>query len=81
MKISARVHNADRSHRATVTSAGVTQNLAIPAKASGPEARVNGGELFACLGNLLLQRHLPRSCALGRRCVAAPMERWVVGIC
>ena len=49
MKISARVHNADRSHRATVTSAGVTQNLAIPAKASGPGAGVNGGNCLLAL--------------------------------
>ena len=46
MEISATVNNAPGRHRATVTTSGVTQEVAIPAKATGPGSSLNGGELL-----------------------------------
>ena len=41
--LSTRSH-VDHSHRVAVSTAGVTQNLAIPAKASGPGSGANAGD-------------------------------------
>lgn len=46
MEISAIVRNAPGQHAATVSTSGVTQAVAIPAKASGPGSSLNGGELL-----------------------------------
>jgi organic hydroperoxide reductase OsmC/OhrA len=46
MRISASVSNAGRNHRATVRTAGQSQELSINAKASGQGSSVNGGELL-----------------------------------
>jgi organic hydroperoxide reductase OsmC/OhrA len=46
MRISSSVSNAGRNHRATVRTAGQSQELSINAKASGQGSSVNGGELL-----------------------------------
>ena len=46
MEMSATVRNAPGQHVATVSTAGVTQAVAIPPKASGPGSSLNGGELL-----------------------------------
>lgn len=46
MEISALVRNAGASHEASVRTAAVTRQLALPAKPSGGGSAVNGGELL-----------------------------------
>jgi len=46
MKIVASVRNTGRDHRVTVTTANVSQDLAIGAKACGRGSSVNGGEFL-----------------------------------
>ena len=46
MKIVASVLNTGRGHRVTVTTADVSQDLAIGAKACGRGSSVNGGEFL-----------------------------------
>ena len=46
MEISARVRNEPARHEVLLSTAGVTQRLAVPAKATGPGSAVNGGELL-----------------------------------
>jgi organic hydroperoxide reductase OsmC/OhrA len=46
MKIVASVLNTGRDHRVNVTTADVSQDLAIGAKASGRGSSVNGGEFL-----------------------------------
>jgi organic hydroperoxide reductase OsmC/OhrA len=46
MQIVASVRNTGREHRVTVTTASVSQGLAVSAKASGRGSSVNGGEFL-----------------------------------
>lgn len=46
MKITASVWNTAVGHRATVSTAGVEQDLPVSAKASGRGSAVNGGEFL-----------------------------------
>jgi organic hydroperoxide reductase OsmC/OhrA len=46
MKIMARVRNAGASHQASVATAGVSQDVPLPAKAAGSGSAINGGELL-----------------------------------
>ncbi len=46
MQISARIENSAGEHRATVTTNGNTQSIAIPPRASGFGSSANGGELL-----------------------------------
>lgn len=46
MQISAHVRNSRGSHEVSVTTAGVTQRVAIPPKAQGAGSAVNGGEFL-----------------------------------
>ncbi len=46
MKIVASVRNTGRDHRVTVTTADVSQDLAIDGKASGRGSSINGGEFL-----------------------------------
>ena len=46
MEISARVQNGSGAHRASVTTAGACQSLAVAVKANGAGSAVNGGEFL-----------------------------------
>ena len=46
MQITAQVRNAGAFHEVTLTTAGTSRNLAIPARADGAGSSVNGGELL-----------------------------------
>ncbi len=46
MEISAHIRNDSNGHEVQLRTAGTTQRLAVPVKASGPGSAVNGGELL-----------------------------------
>lgn len=46
MQIAAYVKNVGSTHKVTVTTAGHSKSIAIPAKAEGSGSSVNGGELL-----------------------------------
>ncbi len=46
MKISAVVRNASSAHEVVVSTAGVQQRIAVPAKATGKGSAINGGEFL-----------------------------------
>jgi uncharacterized OsmC-like protein len=46
MQISALVRNAAGSHEVSVTTAGTSQSLPVPCKATGQGSAVNGGEFL-----------------------------------
>jgi organic hydroperoxide reductase OsmC/OhrA len=46
VQITARVKNAGSSHEVSVTTAGTTQCLSVPARSAGPGSSVNGGEFL-----------------------------------
>jgi organic hydroperoxide reductase OsmC/OhrA len=46
VKISAVVRNASATHEVVVSTAGVQQRIAVPAKATGKGSAINGGEFL-----------------------------------
>lgn len=46
MQITAHVRNAGISHEVTVTTAGASKTLAVPARTTGAGSSVNGGEFL-----------------------------------
>jgi len=71
MRISARVETGHGEHRATVTTDGTSQPIAIPPKASGSGSGVNGGELLflalaTCYGNDLYREAAKRGITVER---------------
>jgi organic hydroperoxide reductase OsmC/OhrA len=62
MEISANLQNGRGAHRASVSTAGSAQQVAIPPKDSGQGSAVNGGELLmlalaTCYCNDLSRAH------------------------
>jgi len=46
LQISAHVRNAGRAHDVSVTTAGISSRISVPAKAEGRGSSVNGGEFL-----------------------------------
>ena len=46
MRITAMLDNSPAAHRVDVDTGGSRQSLAVPAKVSGPDSGVNGGEFL-----------------------------------